>query len=290
LGIGPRPFPRSLLTATPKTLTDLDCFPSKNRFGLAIMFPLAQEQPGANSPPQWFNTTHWSAVLKAGKVSSPETDAAFEELCNTYWYPLYAFVRSEGSSPSDAMDLVQDFFAKLIEKREEKLRNVDAANGKFRSFLLTCIKNFSRDANARIKAAKRGGKATTVSIDEQSAEERYLNEPIDTSSPDRLYDRRWASTLLAQARQVLRNEMIAAGHGARYQAIEELLQQKTGDQTYAQLAVHLGLTESTIRCAVQKLRKRFGELIRNEIAKTLPNPTREAVDRELAELLKILGE
>ncbi len=244
--------------------------------------------PGEGTFAGIFNTTHWSAVLSAGQGDSPETDAAFGELCRTYRPALFAFLRSQGHSPADADDFVQGFLAKLVENREQKLRTLDPAKGKFRSFLLVSLKRFLGDEHEKAAAEKRGGRAEIISLDAPSPEGCF-REPADLLSPDRQYDRSWAQALLAEALKALEQEMLAAGQGLTYGALVEFLKVKMPGQSHADVARRLGTTTGTVRNAVQRLRERYGELIRMEIARTLASPTRTAVDEELGCLLEALG-
>jgi RNA polymerase sigma factor (sigma-70 family) len=233
-----------------------------------------------------FNSTRWSAVVRA----QDGNEVALQELCQIYWYPLYGFLRSQSYSSEDSEDLVQSFLLALIQSSKHKLAKVDRAKGKFRSFLLASLKNWCHDARDRKLAEKRGGKVNLVSIDEPWANDMYRDELVENLSPDRMYDRRWARAVLDQALKNLESEMERAGQASRYQALKIFLAAKTPGKSHAEVALELGTTEGTVRNAVQRLRLRYGELIRSEIAETLSNPTRAAIDQELAYLMEIIEE
>src|SRR6266404_1889355 len=170
-----------------------------------------EELVAGQTPARAFNTTHWSAVLNAGRADSPEAYAAFAELCQIYRAPLLGFLLSQRYSPQDAEDLVQGFFATLLRDRERKLQNVHPSKGKFRSFLLVSLKRFLSDEREKAAAEKRGGKVTVFSLNEQSGGDNSFREPAERRSPDLEYDRRWADTLLARALEALEGEMAEAG-------------------------------------------------------------------------------
>jgi DNA-directed RNA polymerase specialized sigma24 family protein len=239
----------------------------------------------ASAPTDWFTTTHWSVVLAAGKGPSPEAQQALERLCRSYWYPLYVYVRRQDYSPEDAQDLTQGFFERLLERNY--LDDVDRAKGRFRAFLLAALKHFLSDERDRQRAAKRGAGQTILSLDTQSAEERYRLEPVDVSSPDKLYERRWATTLLEQARQRLRREFMAAGKGAILDELKVLEPERVGGPTYAEVGRRLGRTEGAIKAAALRLRQRYGELIREEIAQTVASAGE--VDEEIRYLMTVVG-
>src|SRR2546430_9901540 len=173
---------------------------------------MARSGSDRNSPhasTHWFATTHWSVVLAARQQTSPEAGEALESLCRAYWYPLYAFIRRRGYDSHDAQDLTQGFFTRLLEKNY--LAQADREKGRFRSFLLAALKHFLSDEQDRARAQKRGGGQALISLDEQTAEGRYRLEPADVMSAEKLFERRWALTLLEQARTRLCDEYVAAG-------------------------------------------------------------------------------
>ena len=224
-----------------------------------------QARPGAV-----FVTTRWSVVVAAGLAASSESERALAQLCRAYWYPLYAFVRRQGHSPQDAEDLTQGFFAHLLEKKA--LGAVEREKGKFRSFLLASLKNFLANDWDRQHAAKRGGKHSTISLDDDTAEARYLREPSHDATPEKLYEQSWALTVLETILHQLRKEYTAAGKGHLFEALQEHLIGDEDATAYASTAVQLGMKEGAVRMAVLRMRRHFGYLLRNEIAHTVAEP------------------
>ena len=234
---------------------------------------------------KWFAATHWSVVLAAKNATSPQARAALEKLCNVYWPPLYAYVRRSGYSREDAQDLVQDFFAKFLEKNW--LQHLQHQRGKFRSFLLTLLKHFLLDQKDKSSAQKRGGQKTIISLDSCDPEERYVLEPCEGLSPEQIYERQWALALLEQTAKRLREEYLQAGKGKLFERLKDLQPGRHGTANYAQIAFDLGMTEGAIKTAVHRLRRRHSELLREEIARTLSSP--DEVDQEIRHLITILG-
>ena len=215
-----------------------------------------------------FVTTRWSQVIAAGRpADSAHARTALEQLCQTYWYPLYAFVRRQGHPPHDAQDLTQEFFARLLERNA--LGAADRERGRFRSFLLATLKNFLRDEWDKLRARKRGGGQAVVSLDAGDAESRYALEPVDTMTADRIYERRWAMLLLDRAVKRLEAEHEAAGRLVQFETLKASLAGSRESQPYAELAVRLGLSEGAVKVAVHRLRQRYREVIRAEIAETV---------------------
>jgi RNA polymerase sigma factor (sigma-70 family) len=239
---------------------------------------------GLPGPRDHFVTTHWSLVLSASFQHSPSSEAALEQLCRTYWYPLYAYVRRRGYPPEEAQDLTQEFFARLVEKNF--LRLADRERGRFRTFLLTALQNFLIKEWQKAHAAKRGGRQTMLSWDAREAENRYLAEPADAASPDVLYARRWAFALLDRVFEQLRQEWSGAGKSAIFERLKDFLWGEQPAGSYAQLAAHLGTTEGAARVALHRLRRRYRDLLRAEIAHTVSDPAE--VDDELRELMRVL--
>jgi RNA polymerase sigma-70 factor (ECF subfamily) len=232
-----------------------------------------------------FATTHWSIVLAAGHDSTPEARVALENLCRVYWYPLYAFVRRSGCGPDEAEDLTQEFFARLLEK--QWLSEADPARGRFRSFLLAALKHFLANEWHRAHRLKRGGGREYIALDAATAEERYALEPLDLATPESLYDRRWALTLLACAQNRLQEEMFASGQRERFEALEPTLTGERAALPYQELAARFGVTETAVKSMVLRLRRRFRELLRAEVANTIGDAN--DVDAELASLFAALG-
>ena len=231
-----------------------------------------------------FATTHWSAVLEAGKGDSPAAAAALGELCRGYWYPLYAFIRRQGHSPEEAEDLTQGFFARLLEKDYVKL--ADPQRGKFRSFLLFALKNFLKNEWARATRQKRGGVSVPVSWDRESAEHRYGLEPVDQMTPETIFEKQWAIALLERVLVRLKGEQKEAGRERLFEEVKGWLWGDKGVMGYAELAGQLGLTEPALKSAVHRLRLRFRELLREEIGRTVATPLE--VQEELEGLMAVL--
>jgi RNA polymerase sigma factor (sigma-70 family) len=232
-----------------------------------------------------FATTHWSVVLQAGDTDSPQTQEAMETLCRAYWAPLYACVRRQGYAVDDAQDLTQNFFARLLGKNS--LRHADADRGRFRAFLLTALKHFMANEWVKSRAAKRGGALMPVSLDAVSAEESYRAEPVDQLSPERLYERRWAATLLERVLEQLRHEFVAADKRELFEALKLYTWGESGVTSYADLAAQFGMSEGAVKVAAHRLRERYRELLRAEVARTVAEPNE--VDDELRHLLSVIS-
>jgi RNA polymerase sigma-70 factor (ECF subfamily) len=237
-----------------------------------------------SASPARFATTRWSLVAAAGQPDAPQSREALATLCSTYWYPLYAYVRRRGSGPEEAQDLTQEFFARLLEK--EYLRTADREKGKFRSFLLTAFKHFLTKERDRVHAQKRGGGRGPLPLDFPSCEHRYAREPADEATPERIYERRWALTLLDRVLARLRQEFEGAGKGPVFDRLKGALTGEKGSEPYAHIADEVGLTEGAVKVAVHRLRGRYRELLREEIAETVRGP--EEIDDELRHLFVAL--
>ncbi len=234
--------------------------------------------------PQSFQTTRWSLVQRANGDIDDEALQALAALCDSYWYPVYAYIRRSGYGAHDAEDLTQGFFAKLLEKGT--LAHADPAKGRLRSFLLTCVRNYLHNEHERASAQRRGAHLLT-SFDAGWAEERFASEPADDLTPDRLYQRRWALTLLEFTLQVLEQEYSADGKRELFATLRPCLgftKEKTPN--YADLATHLGCTESTVKSHVFRLRQRWREILFQQVSVTLDDPTSDEIKGELAELLE----
>jgi RNA polymerase sigma factor (sigma-70 family) len=232
-----------------------------------------------------FVTTHWSVVLSASGSDSTRAQAALEELCQTYWYPLYAFVRRQGHGKEDAEDLTQEFFARLL--RKDYLQVVSPDKGRFRSFLLMALKRFLANEWDRARAQKRGGGQRALSLDTDTAEQRYRIEPADTLSADRIFERRWALTLIERVLAKLRAEFEAAGRTVGFEQLKAFLTVGRDAISYADVALSLGQSEGALRVAVHRLRKRFRELFQTEIAKTVAGP--DDIEAEIRHLMSVLA-
>ena len=230
-----------------------------------------------------FATTHWSMVIRAGQDRSPEADRALAALCENYWFPLYAFVRRAGHTVEDASDLTQEFFARLLDQR--LVAAADRQKGKFRSFLLGAMKHFLADQWDRDRAQKRGGRQNVISFDALDAETRYRLEPASDLTPERLFEKQWALSLLEQVLSRLQTEMIAAQKSALFEALRDTL---TGTPSipYATIAAQLAMTEGAVKTAAHRMRRRYRDLLRDEIAQTVASP--EEVKDEIRYLLSCL--
>jgi RNA polymerase sigma factor (sigma-70 family) len=224
-----------------------------------------------------FHTTHWSVVLAAGRASVPEAALALETLCRTYWYPLYAHLRRAGRSHEDAQDLTQSFLASLLE--HQRLRQVHPAKGKFRSFLLASLKHFLANEWDKQRALKRGGQFTFVPLDDEVASERFERELVTVDTPDRAFEQSWATALLDAVLVQLRDEFAREGKAALFEALQVYLSGDRSGPPYNEVGTRLGLGESGVKMAVLRLRRRFGELLRAEIAHTVSTP--EEIDEEI---------
>lgn len=227
-----------------------------------------------------FATTQWSVVLAAGAEATQASQAALDLLCQTYWYPLYAYVRRSGYSAHDAQDLTQAFFVRLLEK--QYLALADRNRGRFRSFLLISLKRFLINEREKSQTIRKGGGHIHFSIDAEGAEARYGAEPVDDLTPNRLFEKRWATTVLERALEILRQEYEKAGTQRLFERLKEHL---WGNQTvtYADIARDFGMKEGSVRAAVFRLRKRFGETVRGLIAETVATP--DQIEEEVNDLL-----
>ncbi|HXP61082.1 MAG TPA: RNA polymerase sigma factor [Dongiaceae bacterium] len=232
-----------------------------------------------------FAATHWSVVLAARGGDSTRARAALEALCQAYWYPLYAFARRMGQSPHDAEDSVQGFFAICLEKNY--LAAAEQAKGRFRSFLLLALKRFLAKERDKSRARKRGGGQKPIALDGLTAEQRYALEPAEQLSADRLFERRWALTLLEQVLCRLRDELAAAGRLGAFEQLKEFLLAGGRGTPYKELAARLGTSEGAVKAAVHRLRQRYRELLEEEIANTVATP--EEVEAERRYLLAVLS-
>jgi RNA polymerase sigma-70 factor (ECF subfamily) len=230
-----------------------------------------------------FATTHWSVVLTA-QERSPAADAALEKLCRTYWWPLYGFVRRHGFGPEEAQDLTQGFFALLLERRD--LDVVRREKGRLRSYLLVSLKNFLAKARRRELTLKRGEGRALVPLDELIAREHADLEPADNLTADKIYERRWALTLLEQVLARLEIEYRAAGNGKLFDCLKEFLSDEPGRRSQAEVAAELAMTENAVKQAFHRLRQRYRELLREEIAQTVAVPG--DVEDELRHFISVL--
>jgi len=231
-----------------------------------------------------FATTRWSLVISTRNPGSPDADAALAALCQAYWYPVYAFIRRSGKSEDAARDLTQSFFTRLLEKNY--LRDADQTRGRFRTFLLASVNHFLSNQYKADVALKRGGGAVHLSLETHDEESRFVYEPPDVDSPDRVYERRWAHAVLDHAMARLETYYANTGRQAWFSRLRPTI---TGDQPTPQgeLAAELGLTETALRVAIHRLRKRYADTLREVIADTVDDPA--SVDDELRHLTEVVS-
>ncbi len=232
-----------------------------------------------------FVTTRWSVVLTAGRSDTLHAQAALEKLCQTYWYPLYAFVRRRGHSSEDAQDLTQEFFTRLLARNW--VGRADQQKGRFRSFLLSAMNHFLSDEWDKARAQKRGGGVAPLPLQFDTAETRFSHEPADHVTPEQHFERRWALALLDEVLCRLRSEYEQEGRRELFATLHPCLVGDATAQPYADLAEKLGVTEGTVKAAVHRLRQRYRQLLRNEIAQTVAEPGE--VDEELHHLFTVLA-
>lgn len=235
-------------------------------------------------PERLFAATRWSVVLAAARGDTACSRDALAHLCQTYWYPLYAYARRRGSSPPDAQDLTQEFFARLLEGNW--VAQADPERGRFRTFLLTAMKHFIANQWNKAHTQKRGGRLVVESIDDDSAEDRYRLEPADQATPESHFERGWALTLLEDVLARLEEEYRRDGKLAWFEAMRPALTMDRGLITYADVAAKLGIAENAARVAVHRLRRRYRQLLRAEVAHTVASP--DEVDEEMHHLFQVL--
>jgi len=227
-----------------------------------------------------FATTRWTVVLDAGRRSTPQSDRALEELCCAYWFPLYAYVRRRGQSKENAEDLTQAFFARFLEKNY--LEGLSAERGRFRAFLLASLKHFLANEWDKSRRLKRGGHVTHLSLDWQTADTQFQVAGTTELSPDRAFDREWAVALLAKVLESLSAECAAEGRTTQFETLKIFLTAGKGAMPHAAAAQRLGMDEGSVRTAVSRLRKRYRQLLRDEILQTLSDPAQ--VEEEMRSL------
>jgi RNA polymerase sigma factor (sigma-70 family) len=231
-----------------------------------------------------FATTHWSVVLVAGVHASDKAEKALEALCRTYWYALYVFVRRQGHSEADAQDLTQEFFAQFLEKKY--IAHANPERGKFRTFLLGCLKNFLANEWDRAQTMKRGGAHKIISWDEHVAENRFISEPATGVTPEDAFEKRWAGMLLEQVLLRLGEEFAATGKTEAFNALKMFLWGSDASVSYKELSAQLDLSEGAARVAVHRFRHRYRELLRITIGDTVADP--KDVDDELRHLISVI--
>ena len=246
----------------------------------------SESTAGGGAPQQTaFVTTQWSTVVRAGRGDAPRAQAAIEKLCGTYWYPLYAYARRSGYGVEDAQDLTQKFFVRVL--AGQWLARADQSKGRFRTFLLTAMKRFLANEWDKARALKRGGGHRNLPIQLDSAETRYGVEPADTRTPEQAFEHRWAVALLSAVVKQLEDEFQHRGQGPLFARLKPCLVGAGEAQPYGELATTLGMEEGAVKVAVHRLRLRYRELLRAEIANTVANP--EEVDAEMRHLFNVLA-
>jgi len=247
-----------------------------------------EEQAAAEDPPEGaasrFRTTRWSVVLAAGQESSPDRAEALAVLCEAYWHPLYVFVRRHGHNAMDAQDLTQAFFTRLLER--DDFAGLRPERGRFRAFLLASMRHFLANEWDRSKAKKRGGDIRHFSIDFPRGENRYLAETADTRTPESVFDREWALALLELVHKKLREQYAQKGKANQFEKLKDLLTANSPAESYDRIAEDLEMTEGAVRVAVHRLRRRFAELLRSEIAETVSEE--DEIDSEIRFLFTAL--
>jgi RNA polymerase sigma factor (sigma-70 family) len=232
-----------------------------------------------------FPTTRWSRVIRASDSADPGARTALEELCRDYWFPLYAFVRRHGLSPHEAEDIVQGFLADLIERGH--MASMDQSKGRFRSFLRAACEHYLANRRDHDRAAKRGGGVTIVSINRLDAESRYDREPAQELTAERLFERRWALTVLSRVLGRLEDEAVLAGKGVLFARLSPVLQGDKLAPSYAAIGAELAMSDGAVRVAAHRLRARYRELLREEVGRTTDDQT--AIDSEIGDLLAALA-
>jgi RNA polymerase sigma-70 factor (ECF subfamily) len=243
-------------------------------------------QEAQEGPARAFHTTHWSVVLAAGEEGTEEASAALARLCQTYWFPIYAFIRKKGLSAEQAQDFAQEFFAGFLEKNY--VARAARERGRFRVFLMTSVENFLHNQHDRAQAQKRGGGQTILSLDCEDAEERYQIEPVEESDPATIFEQQWAATLLETILNRLREEFSAEGRAGVFDELQGHLWGDEGSVSYSLLAQKSGLTEGNLKTIAHRLRQRYRALLREEIAHTVAKPG--DVDDEIRHLMRIVSQ
>jgi RNA polymerase sigma factor (sigma-70 family) len=233
-----------------------------------------------------FFTTHWSVVLAAGDQDSAEAQPALARLCRSYWFPIYAFIRKRGHSPEEAQDLTQQFFATFLEKNY--VARAARERGRFRTFLMSSVQNFLHNERDRAQAQKRGGGKTWLSLDQTGAEDRYQIEPVEESDPAKAFEQRWAATLLENILVRLRSEYVQSDRGELFEALQAHLWGEADSIPYSSLAEQHDLSVSNIKVIAHRLRERYREILREEIAQTVAQPAE--VDDEIRYLMRVVSQ
>jgi RNA polymerase sigma factor (sigma-70 family) len=250
------------------------------RKNVAITLTSEPSNQSSSASGEVFATTHWTVVLAAGRRHTPQSDHALEELCRSYWFPLYAYVRRRGHAKEDAEDLVQAFFARFLAKNY--LEGLSAERGRFRAFLLASLKHFLANEWDKSQRQKRGGGAVHLSLDWATADTKFQVAATGEPSPDLVFDREWALALLSKVIERLDTESVADGKAKLFEQLKVFLAAGKGETAQSEVAKALGMEEGAVRVAVHRLRKRYRQLLRDEIANTLSDPA--MVDEEMRAL------
>lgn len=239
----------------------------------------------ASDTHEWFATTHWTIVFQAKDGTTSQAAVALNQLCHAYRAPIYAYLRRCGHAPADAEDITQEFFAHLL--RHEFLAHLQHREGKFRSFLLKFLKHFLSDLRDKAAAIKRGGQVDHVYLDALEAEVRDMIEPAAGLTPDEVFERKWALTVMERSQNQLRESYRADGNVELFELLKDAGPGNSGSLSYAEIGAKLGLSEGTIKSAMHRMRQRHREILRAEIARTVAHPSE--IDLEIQNLLNVLG-
>ena len=250
-----------------------------------ILIGMSTSALDAPTGAQWFATTHWSVVLAARDGDSLGASEALNDLCRAYWPPLYSYIRRQGHDVAEAQDLTQEFFARLLKR--DYLARLDHQRGKFRSFLLAFLKHFLSEQREKANAQKRGGGHALLSLDAAEGEEGYLSEPPDELTPEQIFERRWVQTLVQRAFDRLAAEYVKVDNAALFEALKDFQPRRAGSLTYAQIAAGLGTTEAAVKSAMQRMRQRHREILREEISHTVTSPME--MEEEIRHMREVLN-
>ncbi len=248
--------------------------------------PVPESNAGAARSGGQFLTTHWSVVLLAGQTASPDSDAALEQLCRAYWFPVFAFAQRKGFKPEDAKDLTQQFFSRLLKRND--FAGLDPQKGKFRTFLLTAFTHFLSNERDRAATLKRGGGKIILSLDELTPEQLSVLTLAESSSPAREFDLRWALAVLDQALKQFQSEMSAAGKAGQFEVLRPFLTVEASEGGYAKVAQQLGVANSSVAVLVHRMRQHYRELVRSVVAQTVSRATE--IEEEMRYLFEVLNQ
>jgi len=246
---------------------------------------MGHDQSADSAARRVFATTHWSVVLAAKRQEGPIAEAALERLCRVYWPPLYGYIRRQGYGAAAAQDLTQEFLSRLIHR--EWLNHLQDQRGKFRSFLLAFLRHFLSDQRDLARAQKRGGGKELISLDQMADEEKSWAEPVDRLTPEQVFERRWAQALMERAVDRLRGEYADRGKMALYEVLKDVQPGEHGAQTYEDIGGRFGMSEQAVKNAVHRLRRRHREILREEIAQTVTQPSE--IEEEIQHLMAVLA-